>query len=45
VRNHLGPTIEKSGMDLKIICWDHNRDDLVCRAHTIQKDAEAAQHV
>lgn len=45
VRDHLGPAIEKSGMDLKIICWDHNRDDLFRRAHTIQKDPEAAKHV
>lgn len=26
IRDHLGPLLEKEGMDTKIFCWDHNFD-------------------
>mmetsp|Transcript_49972 Transcript_49972/g.154434 ORF Transcript_49972/g.154434 Transcript_49972/m.154434 type:complete len:608 (-) Transcript_49972:32-1855(-) len=45
IRDHLGPALEKSGLDLKLLAWDHNRDDLFRRAVTIEKDAEAAKYV
>ena len=25
VRDHLGPALKASGMDLKLLVWDHNR--------------------
>mmetsp|Transcript_70546 Transcript_70546/g.228489 ORF Transcript_70546/g.228489 Transcript_70546/m.228489 type:complete len:841 (-) Transcript_70546:76-2598(-) len=45
IRDHLGPALESSGMDLKLIGWDHNRDDLFLRARTIYNDPAAAKHV
>lgn len=46
LKNHLGPTMKKEGLgDKKIIVWDHNRDLLTHRAHTILGDPEAAQYV
>ncbi len=46
VKNHLGPTIEKSPFsNVGIIIWDHNRDVLVERATTVLKDPEANQYV
>mmetsp|Transcript_45248 Transcript_45248/g.127968 ORF Transcript_45248/g.127968 Transcript_45248/m.127968 type:complete len:602 (+) Transcript_45248:301-2106(+) len=45
VRDHLGPAFEASGLDLKIICWDHNRDDMCLRAQTIYSDPEASKYV
>lgn len=45
IRDHLGPELEKSGLDLKLIAWDHNRDDLFLRAHTIYSDPDAAKYV
>eukprot|EP00438_Fugacium_kawagutii_P000348 Skav204709 [mRNA] locus=scaffold3332:148085:165810:- [translate_table: standard] len=45
IRDHLGPELEKSGLDLKLIAWDHNRDDLFLRAHTIYSDPEASKYV
>ena len=46
LKNHLGPTMQKEGFsDKKIIVWDHNRDLLVQRAHTILSDPEASKYV
>ncbi|NLG81301.1 MAG: glycoside hydrolase family 30 protein [Bacilli bacterium] len=45
VRDYLGPTIEKSGLDVGIIVWDHNRDIMVERAATILLDKEANKYV
>lgn len=45
VRDHLGPALETSGLRLKLIVWDHNRDDMYTRAQTIYSDPEAAKHV
>lgn len=46
VKNHLGPTLAKNGMqDKKLIVWDHNRDLIYQRASTMLNDPEAAQYV
>lgn len=45
LKNHLGPTLAKSGMeDKKIVVWDHNRDLITQRATTILDDPEAAKY-
>lgn len=46
VRNHLGPVMEKSGMeDVRILIWDHNRDIMVERATTVLEDKLANKYV
>jgi len=46
LKNHLGPTMHKAGMDeVKIIVWDHNRDLIYQRAQTYFDDKEAAKYV
>ncbi len=46
VKNHLGPVMEKEGLeDKKIIVWDHNRDIAYERAETILSDPEAAKYI
>lgn len=46
LKNHLGPVLEKEGLgDKNIIVWDHNRDLVSHRAHTILDDPEAAKYV
>lgn len=46
VKNYLGPTFEKEGLqDLQIIIWDHNRDIAYERATTILSDPEAARYI
>jgi len=45
VRDFLGPILEFSGLDLKLLVWDHNRDDMLARARVIYADQEAARHV
>lgn len=46
LKNHLGPTMKREGLgDRKIIVWDHNRDLITHRAHTILGDPEAAPYV
>jgi glucosylceramidase len=46
IRDHLGPTLEKSGLgSLKLIAWDHNRDFMYERARVILSDPEAARYV
>jgi glucosylceramidase len=46
VKNHLGPTLAKAGLeDKKLIIWDHNRDLAFHRASTVLDDPEAAQYV
>ena len=45
LKNHLGPTMVREGLDdVNIIVWDHNRDLIVQRAQTIFDDPEAAQY-
>lgn len=46
VKNFLGPTLHKSGMEnKKIVIWDHNRDMMFKRASDIYNDKEAAKYV
>jgi len=46
LRDYLGPTLAKAGMSgKKVIVWDHNRDLITQRAHTILDDARAAKYV
>ena len=46
VRDHLGPTLEKSGHnDVKIMIWDHNRDLMVQRASVALSDPAAAKYI
>ncbi|MCC6413270.1 MAG: glycoside hydrolase family 30 protein [Saprospiraceae bacterium] len=46
LKNHLGPTMHKAGMDdKKIIVWDHNRDLIYQRAQTYFNDPDAAKYV
>jgi len=45
LKNHLGPTMVREGLhDKKIIVWDHNRDLIAERAHTIFGDPEASKY-
>ena len=45
LKNYLGPTLAKNGMeDKKIVVWDHNRDLITQRATTILDDPEAAKY-
>ena len=45
LKNHLGPTMAKEGLqDKKIIVWDHNRDLMFQRAQTYFDDPEAAKY-
>lgn len=45
LKNYLGPTFEKAGLqDKKIVVWDHNRDLISHRANTIFNDPEAAKY-
>ena len=45
LRDHLGPTMAAAGYgDRKIVIWDHNRDLVTHRAHTILSDPEAAKY-
>ena len=46
LKHHLGPVLEEEGLgDRKIVVWDHNRDLMTHRAHTILGDPEAARYV
>ncbi|RYF89332.1 MAG: glycosyl hydrolase [Chitinophagaceae bacterium] len=46
LKNHLGPTMAKEGLqDKKIIVWDHNRDMMYQRAQTYFNDAEASKYI
>ena len=45
VRDHLGPVLEKEGLNVKILIWDHNKDILVDRARGTLKDNEAAKYI
>ena len=45
LKNHLGPTMVREGLhNKKIIVWDHNRDLIAERAHTIFGDPEASKY-
>jgi glucosylceramidase len=46
IKNFLGPTLWKNNMkDVRLIAWDHNRDQVYQRASTILNDPEAAKYV
>ncbi len=46
LKNHLGPTMHKEGLqDKKIIVWDHNRDLIYQRAQTYFNDPEASKYI
>lgn len=46
VRDHLGPALHAAGHGhVKVIVWDHNRDQMVERASTVYADARAAAYV
>jgi len=45
VRDFLGPALRESGLDVKLLVWDHNRDDMFVRAKTVYSDPEAEQFV
>lgn len=46
VKNHLGPTLYKEGLqNINVIVWDHNRDLLYERAKVILSDKEAAKYI
>jgi len=45
VRDFLGPALEAANLGLKLLVWDHNRDDMWLRAHTIYSDPAAAKYV
>jgi glucosylceramidase len=45
LKNYLGPTFEKAGLEEKnIVVWDHNRDLISHRANTIFGDPEASKY-
>lgn len=45
LRDHLGPVMQKEGLqEKKIIVWDHNRDLIVQRAQVIFGDPEASKY-
>ncbi|WP_282827807.1 glycoside hydrolase family 30 protein [Pelomonas sp. V22] len=46
VRDHLGPALHAAGLErVRIIIWDHNRDQMVQRADTVYSDPEASRYV
>jgi len=46
LKNHLGPTLKRTGLgNKKIIAWDHNRDLIYQRVSTLLADPKAAQFV
>eukprot|EP00747_Dinoflagellata_sp_TGD_P022185 gnl/TRDRNA2_/TRDRNA2_128955_c0_seq2.p1 gnl/TRDRNA2_/TRDRNA2_128955_c0~~gnl/TRDRNA2_/TRDRNA2_128955_c0_seq2.p1 ORF type:complete len:596 (+),score=69.25 gnl/TRDRNA2_/TRDRNA2_128955_c0_seq2:240-1790(+) len=45
VRDYLGPALNASGLDLKLLVHDHNRDQMFARARTIYSDPVAASYV
>lgn len=46
VRDHLGPTLQRSGLgDRKLIVWDHNRTLMYDRARVMLEDPAAAKFV
>lgn len=46
VRDHLGPALHAAGLaHVRIVIWDHNRDQMVQRADVVYSDPEAAGYV
>lgn len=46
VRDHLGPRLAEHGLgDVRILVWDHNKDEIVPCADAILDDPQAARYV
>jgi len=45
VRDHLGPALQGSGVDAKLLVYDHNRDEMLGHAGTIYADPRAEKYV
>ncbi len=46
VRDHLGPALHAAGLErIRIVIWDHNRDQMVQRADVVYSDPEASKFV
>lgn len=46
IRDYLGPALHQNGLkDIRVICWDHNREALYQRASVILSDPDCAQYV
>ncbi len=46
IRDYLGPTLEKAGLGhVKIIIWDHNRDQVFERGRVAYEDRAAAKYI
>jgi glucosylceramidase len=46
VRGFLGPALEQAGLGhVRIVIWDHNRDEMVERASVVLSDPDAAKYV
>lgn len=46
IKNYLGPTLRRNGMQSKkLIAWDHNRDLIYQRASTLLSDPAAAKYI
>ncbi len=46
VRDHLGPALQSAGLGhVKVVVWDHNRDQLLRRASIVYSDPQASQYV
>ncbi|NIZ19977.1 glycoside hydrolase family 30 protein [Entomospira culicis] len=45
VRDHLGPTLKKSGLNTSIILYDHNRDHVFDRAKVAYDNPQTAQYL
>ena len=46
VRDFLGPTFERNGLeDKNIVIWDHNRDLVSHRANVVLEDKEASKYI
>jgi len=46
VKNHLGPALSKQQLDsVKVIVWDHNKNNIVNRAKDILSDPNAARYI
>ena len=46
VRDHLGPALAEAALGhVHLLIWDHNRDLMVERVHTVLADPEAARYV
>jgi glucosylceramidase len=46
IRDYLGPTLDQAGLNnVKIMAWDHNRDDMVEYADAMYSDPAASRYV